>query len=328
MTQPGFQPNLLDDWHATRPTPARPPQAIGDLDDVSRFIDYIYAMPFIHTPDATAVRRAIEEVQAFNASRPLGARRLVVIDGPAHYGKTTLVLDTALAQARATWEHDQEEGRRPLSIPWAYVNATSGGEGRSVAGAIADFCRLPPPSSRPTLAQYLHQLAHTSKPMGLHTVFLDDVHALRSFGGKDARSIADSIKAIVTGLPLTLVLAGIELRNHPLFTDSGPGRVTAAQLLNRSHWVRLRPWPSHDEGGQTHPDWLRLIAHISDYLALPRGPKQNRLGTKTTIDHLVAGANGRPGTAIEWLLRAAAWAATNDKPLDRSALVATKPGAR
>ena len=105
-------------------------------------------------------------------------------------------------------------------------------------------------------------------------------------------------------------------------------RITAAQLLNRSHWVRLRPWPSHDEAGHIHEDWLRLIAHVSEYVALPRGPKQNRLHTRAAIDYLVSGVDGRPGTAIEWLLRAAAWAATNDKPLDRSALVATKPGAR
>ena len=63
-------------------------------------------------------------------------------------------------------------------------------------------------------------------------------------------------------------------------------------------------------------------------MALPRGHKQNRLHTRAAIDYLVSGVDGRPGTAIEWLLRAAAWAATNDKPLDRSALVATKPGAR
>ncbi|WP_282006212.1 AAA family ATPase [Propioniciclava sinopodophylli] len=324
----GFQPNLLDDWHTNSPAPTRPPQVIGELGEVDSFVHYAYAMPFIHTPDAVRVRRAIEEIQSFNATRPLGARRLVVIDGPAHFGKTTLVLHTALAQARAVWAQEERQERRPHSIPWAYVNATSGGEGRSVAGAIAGFCHLPPPSSRPTLAQYLQQLAHTSKPMGLHTVFVDDIHALRSFGGRDARSLADSIKALVTGLPLTLVLAGIELRRHPLFVDNGRDRITAAQLLNRSHWVRLRPWPSHDEAGHIHEDWLRLIAHVSEYVALPRGPKQNRLHTRAAIDYLVSGVDGRPGTAIEWLLRAAAWAATNDKPLDRSALVATKPGAR
>lgn len=328
MTQPAFQPNLLEDWHIQRAPLARPPQVIGALDDVQHYVDYIYAMPFITTPEAVAVRRAVEEIQSFNTARPLGARRLVVIDGPAHFGKTTLILDTARAQARATWAQEEQQERRPHSIPWAYVNATAGGEGRSVAASIAGFCHLPPPTSRPTLAQYLQQLAHTSKPMGLHTVFIDDVHALRAFGGKDRRSIADSIKALVTGLPITLVLAGIELRNHPLFADTGPGRVTAAQLLNRSHWIRLRPWPSHDQDGGVHPDWLRLIAHVNDYIALPRGPKQNRLRTKAAIEHLVAGAEGRPGTAIEWILRAAVWAATHDKPLDRSALVATKPGAR
>lgn len=323
MTTTGFQPNLLEDWLDTRPAPTTPPPAVGPLSNPDAYVDYIYAMPFVHTPESAQIRRAIEDVQAFNTARSLGARRLVVIDGPAQFGKTTMILQAAMAQARSTWQGQPD--RRPPSIPWAYVNATSGGEGKSVVAGIAGFCRLPRPTSNPTMAQYLDQLCHTSKAMGLHSIFIDDIHALRRIGGKDGRSIADSIKAIVTGLPQTVVVAGIELRSHPLFTDTGRGRVTAAQLLNRSQWVQLRPWPSHDEEGQVHENWLRLIAKVSDYVILPRGKRQNGLHTKQAIDTVVAGANGSPGTAIEWLLRAAVWAVRSDHRLDRSALMATRP---
>lgn len=64
----GFQPNLLDDWHTNSPAPTRPPQVIGELGEVDSFVHYVYAMPFIHTPDAVRVRRAIEEIQSFNAT--------------------------------------------------------------------------------------------------------------------------------------------------------------------------------------------------------------------------------------------------------------------
>lgn len=326
MTTTGFQPNLLEDWLDTRPAPPVPPRAIGELDSPDAYVEHIYAMPFIHTPEATQIRRAIEDVQTFNATRSLGARRLVVIDGPAQFGKTTMILQAALSQAQDTWKAQPE--RRPPSIPWAYVNATSGGEGKSVAAGIAGFCRLPKPTSNPTLAQYLDQLCHTSKALGLHSIFIDDVHALRRFGGKDGRSIADSIKAIVTGLPQTIVVAGIELRSHPLFTDTGRGRVIAAQLLNRSQWVRLRPWPSHDRDGHVHENWLRLIAKVSEYLVLPRGSRQNGLHTKQAIDAVVGGSNGSPGTAIEWLLRAAVWAVRNDHRLDKTALTVTRTSGR
>ena len=66
----GFQPNLLDDWHTNSPAPTRPPQVIGELGEVDSFVHYVYAMPFIHTPDAVRVRRASRRSRASTQPDP------------------------------------------------------------------------------------------------------------------------------------------------------------------------------------------------------------------------------------------------------------------
>lgn len=323
MTGPGFQPNLLDDWRKP-PRVLVPPAPTPNPSDAAlqEFVDYTYAMPPVDTPDLRAVRRVVEEVQAFNAARPCGSRQIGVINSAPHHGKTTSVVTIALAQARTIWA--VEDAQKPLSIPWVYVNATSGGEGRSVASGIASFCSLPRPSSRPTMADYLDQISHTSRGIGLENVFIDDIHALRRIGGKDGRTIADGVKGLVTTLPVNCFAAGVGLRSHPLFADAGSGRIPAAQLLNRARWVELTPWPTLDRHGYYTDDWLTLLAQVSDYLRFPKGTRQNRLNTRKTIDYLLQGAEGRPGTAIEWVLKAAVWSIRTGNPLDKTALTATR----
>ncbi len=317
MIRPGFQPNLREDWLVPAASPIPPAS-----ESIDGLIAYTYAMPPIETEDLVRIRTAIQDVQAFNAARPLGSRRLVAVNAAPHHGKTTLILTVALRQARRAWK--QETKRPTPSIQWAYVNATARGEGRSVASDLASFCNLPKPSSRPTAAEYIVQLSHVARPMGLHSVFIDDVHSLRSDVTKHGRTVADSLKGLITTVPTNFVLAGIDLRSHPLFADVGRGRVAAAQLANRAEWVELRPWPTHDPHGDYAERWLRLIAQISNYLVFPRGSRQNRLNTRTAIDYLLQGAEGRPGTAIEWIQRAAAWAIQTGNNLDKGALAARR----
>lgn len=319
MNRLGFQPNLRDDWRVEPVSPRRPDPTAGIQD----LITYTYAMPPIETPDLLTVRRAIEEVQAFNAARPLGSRRLVALDAAPHHGKTTLIIAVALAQARAAWGR-AKPSMSPPTLEWAYVNATSRGEGRSVAADLAAFCDLPKPSSRPTAAEYIVQLSHVARKIGLGSVIVDDVHSLRSDVRATGRTVADSIKGLVTTVPATFVLAGVDLRSHPLFADSGRGRVAAAQLVNRAEWIELKPWPSHDRHGDYNENWLELLARISNYLVLPKGAKQNRLNTRTAIDYLLQGCGGRPGTAIEWIQRSAVWAIQAGRNLDQNALAARK----
>lgn len=318
MIRPGFQPNLREDWLLPVQAPIRPPH-----DSIHELAAYTYAMPTINTIDLAMIRTAIDDVQEFNAARPLGSRRLVALNAAPHHGKTTMVLSVALRQARDAWALETE--RATPSIQWAYVSATSRGEGRSVASDLAAFCDLPKTGSRPTAADHIGQLSKLARPIGLHSVFVDDVHSLKSDVGKNGRSVADSLKGLISTVPATFVLAGVDLRAHPLFADVGRGRVAATQLVNRAEWIDLRPWPTHDRHGGYDELWLRLLAEINNYLIFPRGDRQNRLNTHATIDYLLQGCGGRPGTAIEWIQLAAVWAIKTGNNLDKAAL-ATRRG--
>lgn len=58
-------------------------------------------------------------------------------------------------------------------------------------------------------------------------------------------------------------------------------------------------------------------------MAFPRGPGQCRLNRHSTLQLLHRGSGGRPGTAIDWIKIAAAYAVDTDRPLDGDALQRT-----
>lgn len=322
-----FQPNIASDWdQLIAESPLRPEPAASDLDEqsIERFQAYNLGLAPIATPDVRQVWKAVRRVEMFNEHRPLGGRRLLIIDGPSHVGKTTAILTEAIQQTRQA--RQAEPGRRPNPITWIYVEATPEGRGRALAQALCRFCGIPFGRSD-SAAALVAQLAHIAQRMGLRGVIIDDIHFLRAGRPEDANSLANVLKHLITAVPATFVLIGINMATTALVSRTKTGNSPADQIANRADWVMLRPWPKEVDGA-ANTAWPRLVTSLADGLAFPKGTGQCRLTSRATLDYLIDGSQQRPGTAAEWVTLAANHAIENGRPLDRNALRATHPQLR
>lgn len=290
------------------------------MDQIEQAHSFNLSLPAFSTPDVPRVWDRINAAQFFNEHRSMGGRRLVVVDAPSHWGKTTAVLALGLKQHRVALA--QAEPDSPHPRPWAYVLASAQGKGRALSQGILRFLGIPFGPSE-TAATLVDRLAALAPQIGLHTVFIDDVHFLKGSGPNERFAIANVLKHLVSTVPVTFVLAGVNLAGSPMLARSGTGTTPADQLASRADWLHLKPWPKANAEGDLTDAWRRLVANLAAQLYLPHGAQQYRLNEVKTAQHLIDGSRGLPGTAIEWTIRAANHAIQEDRPLDRQALRAT-----
>ncbi len=323
-----FQPTLAYSWPdaaAGEVTRLRPEPVTGPLtvDQKRAFQAYNLALPALATPDTRRAFEALEATLLFNQHRPLGGRRISFVTGPPHSGKTTTILAKAVQDAQRQWAGEPD--RRPRSIPWIYVEATTAGRGRALAQDMCTFLGLPFGRVE-NAAALIGRLGHNAAAIGLRGIIIDDVHFLRSSQRSDQQSLANIIKGLVTSVPATFVFIGIDLPHSPLVRPTKDGNAPSDQLANRADWITFQPWPRSTETGELNPHWLRLLANLREQIALPGGRRQWRLDRLSTTEFLIERSGRRPGSVIEWVTRAANHAIWTDSPLDRAALEHTRPG--
>jgi hypothetical protein len=319
-----FQPNVATDWAGLLEPGARPPaRTTGDLspETIGAYQSYNLSLRPLVTRDLRRIRAGIARVQMFNEHRPLGGRRLLVIDGPSHIGKTTAILSEAAVQTRQRWSCDP--GRRPPEIPWIYTEATPEGRGRALTQSLCRFCGIPYGATE-SASTLIARLAHVGRAIGLAGIIIDDIHFLRAGRAQDTSSLANILKNLITTVPATFVLAGIALESNTMFSRTKSGDAPSDQLANRADWVSLKAWPKSALDGD-NPDWITLAASLTSCLAFPRGDSQCKLNHRSVLHYLIDGSSGRPGTAIEWAILAANHAIANNTALNLDALRATRP---
>lgn len=307
-------PHSADDWDAILGGLDRqpPPGCTGRPSDaeLEAFVEFnLRAGPFV-TDDVLRVGQVVRRVQRANEAAAVGGRRVVIVNGPFHHGKTHAVLVAALQQVKQGKE--SRVGSPHAVLPAVYVELLTLGAGKSLVEAILSDTGAPV-STRATMPQLTRTLRRIAPGIGLRLVIVDDLGSAASKnGGHDSPgTMATALKSLIGQIPATFVLVGGGLAESPMFSQTRPV-APAQQVLRRSTWVELEPWPK--PGAKPGP-WHRLVATMGKHLAFPTAGQfaiRNQQGV-ATVHEL---SEGRPGTAMELVQNAAVAAIEQRRKVD------------
>lgn len=313
-----LEPQCPGDWALMAATgPPAPQPVTGRVTDTvaHRFIRHNHAV-LVDLPDLTNVARAIAGAVLYNRHAPPGGRRCVIVLGPSHIGKTFAVLQALLADYRRLMP-SAPQGVEPY-LPWTWALMDGEGLGRAMLSGICTFHAIPQSRTTDTTSTLLQRYRALIGPLGIVGVHIDDLGSMNVHGNQLV-DLAGVLKAIVTSLPLTVLLTAIP--GTPLLGGTHAPPATQ-QLLTRATIVRLQPLPAP---AATAGAWERMMYDLIGKLAMPRGPRQIQLNRRRVNALLYERTGGLPGSAIVWVKEAAALAATTDSTLGMETLLATRP---
>lgn len=306
------------DWRVlATPGPARPAVVDGGDDgaQMNTILEYNASLAFT-TRDTKGVADAIDRAKQYNSVRSLGGARAVLVTGRPMDGKTQAVTMYALQDSRQLWQA-REAQRSPddphpkdLHAPWIYIEVEAGRDVAGIARSIMHFLGAPV-GPRETADVLLHRLRELLPKIGAVGLILDDAHGIVGASNTESRRFAGALKALITGLPVTIVIIGVRLNDTALAGARGDEVRLRCELITCGDW----PPPSKQNKGGF---WKRLLFNMQKYLWVPDGAQQ-----MTGDQFVFAVANGsdfRPGLAITWVKNAADYAVRRGEPVNLEAL--------
>jgi hypothetical protein len=217
--------------------------------------------------------------------REIGARRGLIVSGPAATGKTTAVKQLGRTHELRTRQRYPDGDR----IPVVYVTAPPKGSPRKLAMELARFLGLPAIRPRHNVTDITEAVCQVLADARTDLVIVDEIHNLNlaTSAGED---LSDHLKYFTEHLPATFVYAGIDVERAGLFTG-----VRGRQIAGRAALVRTGPFAYQQEWKglvATMEQTLRLHAHQPGTLTrLDRYLHQRTSGMIGSLSHLVrAGA--------------------------------------
>lgn len=279
-------------------------------DERRRIVAYNDATGPFGTRDTRAIEAAITRAQERNEAAPMVSQHAVLVTGRPLDGKTHGVAAYALRACRDAWA--MRSPSKDLNAPWIYIEVEAGRAVAGLARAIAAFIGLPV-SLRASASEVLAQLRVVLPQVGTVGLIIDDAHGIAGAHNRESRAFAGALKALITGLPVTVVIVGVNLEDGALAGPRGD------EVGLRGDVVRCGGWQKPSIKGAR--EWKDLVATMYRALEVPAG--KDGMGTEAFVTLLATGSDGRPGLAIDWVKLAAAHAVTHHKPLDAAALHAT-----
>ncbi|WP_329040267.1 ATP-binding protein [Streptomyces sp. NBC_01422] len=283
----------------------RVPASAFDADDPawSQVVreDYHSELAVMRTPAMDSVFTAVRRLLLVNRRRQAGARRGLIISGPATTGKTTtmMALGRSFHLADARQLPGQAE-RRPvlfISVPPAAtpkmlvsefarflgMPVTDRLNQTQITGAVCDL-----------LGELGTQLVLIDDVLGTQLVLIDDVHLLDTQRRAGAET-SDQLKYLGERIPATFVYSAIDIETSSLLS-----RVRGAQIAGRFKLFRHRPLAYATE--QDRAVWNDLVRAMENLLRL----RAHRTGTLVKhAAYLHARTAGRIGS-LSHLIREAA----------------------
>ncbi|GAB2472337.1 P-loop NTPase family protein [Jatrophihabitans fulvus] len=319
-----LQLHVLDDWPDLlqrargNARPVLPADGLISRDIKRRLIEYTLALGPLETADTRRIDSYVREVLESNANAVNGGRRVLLIDGTSAIGKTQGIGSHILKETDRVWQRLGRHRDGADVIPYVYVEATSGGQGRALLHSILRFTGLPVAANE-SADESLARLRALGPRLGIQAVVVDDAHMLRTVSA-DSRRLTDFLKTTITSLPFTFVFVGAGLEESALLRQATRGGYSAAvQISRRATVLQLKPWSVDDVG------WSRLLASLEQRLVIPGGFRKGTLtGTKSSR-LLHARATGHPGIAIDWVKRAAIAAIRSDSALTSELIAGHQP---
>jgi hypothetical protein len=237
--------------------------------------------------------------------REIGARRGLIVAGPAATGKTTAVKQLGRTHELRIRQHYPDADR----IPFVYVTAPPKGSPRKLAMEFARFLGLPPVRSRHNVTDITEAVCQVLIDARTDLVIVDEIHNLNlaTSAGED---LSDHLKYFTEHLPATFVYAGIDVERAGLFTGTR-GR----QIAGRAGLVRTGPFPYQQE-------WKGLVATMEQTLRL----HHHQPGTLVGLDRYLHQRTGGMIGSLSHLIRAGSISAILDgsEQLTRELLDAIK----
>jgi hypothetical protein len=217
--------------------------------------------------------------------REIGARRGLIVSGPAATGKTTAVKQLGRTHELRTRQRDPDGDR----IPVVYVTAPPKGSPRKLAVEFARFLGLPPVRSRQNVADITDAVCQVLIDARTDLVIVDEIHTLNlaTSAGED---LSDHLKYFTEHLPATFVYVGIDVERSGLFTGT-----RGKQIAGRAGLVRTGAFAYQQE-------WKGLIASLEQTLRLHR----HQPGTLVKLDRYLHQRTGGMIGSLSHLIRAGA----------------------
>ncbi|MGW0649431.1 TniB family NTP-binding protein [Streptomyces umbrinus] len=238
----------------------QPQRAVLPADDPSWLQadreDYHCELAVMRTPSMDSVFTSVRRLLLLNRHQRAGARRGLIISGPATTGKTTTMMALGRSfQLSDRRRHPDHGERRPVLFTSVPPAATP----KMLVSEFARFLGMP-------LADRLNQTQITNAvcdllcELGTQLVLVDDVHLLDTRRRVGAET-SDQLKYLAERIPATFVYSAIDIEASSLLHG-----VRGAQLAGRFKIFHHRPLPYATT--QDKAVWDALVSGMEQLLRL------------------------------------------------------------
>ncbi|MFG3034954.1 TniB family NTP-binding protein [Streptomyces sp. NPDC048253] len=218
--------------------------------------DYHSELSVLRTPAMTHAFTAVRRLLLVNRRQQTGARRGLIISGPATTGKTT----TMMAMGRSF--HLADQLKHPGAVdrrPVLFISVPPAATPKMLVSEFARFLGMPV-AERLNQTQITNAVCDMLCELGTQLILIDDVHLLDTRRRSGAET-SDQLKYLGERIPATFVYSAIDIDTSPLLSG-----VRGAQIAGRFKIFRNRPLAY---GTAVEKEtWHELLRHMEDLLRL------------------------------------------------------------
>lgn len=233
--------------------------------------DYHSALVIVRTSQMKKIHRIITRRMLTNSRQSPGARRGIVLDGPATIGKSTLVKLFA-ADYERTLRRKHPERYVPRYVvennlvdytPVVYLNIPSQATPKDLSLLLAEYMAVHYRSGA-TKNALTTRVLEEMRLCGTELVIIDDVHFL-DLSAKEGKVANDHLKYLANHTAATFIFTGADLNTSGLFLE-GAGSMRATQTSGRNTLVKMSEFPIKTLDEQR--EWASVVKVMEDSLAL------------------------------------------------------------
>ncbi|MFJ9900362.1 TniB family NTP-binding protein [Streptomyces sp. NPDC091280] len=281
---PGLsEPRTKEEWreyldYVLPPKPVLLPLAVYEqLNDEERRLHnaaraaHHSALVIVRTSQMQTIHHQIRRRMMTNAFQPAGARRSIVLDGPATLGKSTLVKTFAYDFEHGLRRNHPDrfdkryvlDGRLIDYTPVVYINIPSQATPKDLSIALAQYLAQPYRSGA-TKSDITRLVLENMRRVGVELVIIDDAHFM-DLSLKEGKVVNDHLKHIANHTAATFIYTGVDLKQSGLFLE-GTGDARATQTAGRNTLLHMTPYNirTREEKG----DWVSVITAMEEALVL------------------------------------------------------------
>lgn len=244
-------PTVWQGWDAfvhRAPAPAR--DAADPVWSQTEREDYHSELAVMRTPAMDNVFTAVRRLLLVNRRQQAGARRGLIISGPATTGKTTTMMALGrsfqLADAR---QHPGQAARRPV----LFISVPPAATPKMLVSEFARFLNMPI-TDRLNQTQITGAVCDLLGELGTQLVLVDDVHLLDTQRRAGAET-SDQLKYLGERIPATFVYSAIDIETSSLLSGvRGPRSPAGSSFSGTGRW-RTRPSRTGPSGTTSCRPW-------------------------------------------------------------------------